>query len=211
MGQWGEEAYEGLNADQAKEKFESMTQEEIDAYFEGGKGDALHGKVPNAILERVRKDGLIFILPPVHPKYYPNVTEMELRPILRDLEVKNGINLEVTPSLTKYVTRVVKEEGLSVRSLAGITRDFTKTALSRAVDKGLPMRNIAVRIRHERDPDTREHFIIVEQMKPDSKDVLKSWSFKANSLRRTKIVDPDRCGNAVEGEPDARDDLDLLD
>lgn len=104
--------------------------------------------------------------------------------------LKNAILLTVSPELIDYIAQVSAAAGDTTRGLGATVIDFTQTALSKAVDRGLPLRNLAVTIGVRRGATPADDRITVQRT-----DAPGEWEFTPTSLRRIKFV----CENVLNG------------
>ncbi len=184
MGQWGEEIYEGLNDEEKMAKYHSLTQADIENFLLKGRDNGQYGAVPIALIERAKRSGGIYALPPVLSSDFPAVIQTWMPGIYEDLSRNNDISAEVSPQLIQYISRTATKMAHGTRGLSAVTTDFIKGAISKAMDDGLPRNHIMVLVGHEHDVATHKDYIIVENLEaPDKK-----WRFTPEELYRHKFT-----------------------
>ncbi len=179
LGQWGEERYDGVtDAREIARIRGSLTQQQIDEDFLKGNGGD-RGAFSKALLDRAQRTGGVFELAPVPHELYPAIEQISIEQTAWDVLKKKKLAVTVDPSLVDYVARVAKDSGLGPRKLDSVLGDFTVTAISKAFEKGLPQRNVAVNASYRKNESGTDLIVI--------KSGERSWEFEAAKLRRIKL------------------------
>ncbi len=195
MGQWGEEIFDGMTDAEKMERYQSLTQDEIEGFLLKGKGDGTIGAVPPALIERAKKSGGIYFVPPMVVADFPAVIGTWLPGLIEDLNKNNAIEVVVSPQLIKFIANTAASMAHGTRGLSAVTSDFTKGAISRSMDKGLPTTHLSLILDHIRRIDGQD-FIVVQHVESGL-----SYQFTPQELYRHKFS----CGGQLGemGQPAA--------
>ena len=178
LGQWGEELFSGLTTKAARELMSRLNQEGIEAPILKGKENGI-GAVPEAVADRARRTGGLFIAPPLEPKFFPNVVEkLHVQKMISERNTGNNIKLAVSRKVVRLVALAKTKMNLSTRQLEALTKDFVENAMSRAVDQGLKLYDVNVSIDVEYPKKDWKTAIIV--VSADGRE----WRFAAEELYR---------------------------
>ncbi len=174
LGQWGEELFQNKTDAEIADIYGHLTQADIEQKFQAGKdGEKRFGAISTALLNRAKKTGGVFLLKPVAQKLFPRIIEISLRKIMTGFKANANIDATVSPALIQYIAKVSTDAGEGTRGLGATLIDFTETAISKAMNDGLPLRDLAVALDYQ-----------------DGQVVVKSgdrvWKLNAEQLRRIK-------------------------
>lgn len=176
MGQWGEEYFDGKSDQEILEIYSKLSQVEMEEAFLKGKGDGATGGVSRALLNRAKRTGGIFMLKPVAKSLYPRIVEILSRKIKKNLKTNVNFELNLGQTLIDYVATLGAKSNEGTRGLEAVLVDFTETAISKAMDQGLPLYDTSLEI--EVETGTVDYIVV--------KCGLRVWKFEAAKLRRTK-------------------------
>ena len=181
LGQWGESYFSTARTDEDYARiYSNLNQERIEQAFLDGKDDGTTGSVSRAILDRAKRTGGVFMLCPVAQSKFASIVEISLEQLKLSLKTKKNIALSTTPALVEFVMETSRLAGEGPRGLGAALIDFTETAISKAMDEGLPGGDIEVLVDHQVDPKLGTDVIVLKSGE-------KSWAFAPRSLRRTKM------------------------
>ncbi len=185
LGQFGEELFDGLDERQIAVRMAGITQRIIDEAFTRGKNKGSLGAIPQALLDRAKNSGGVFLLGPAPRALYPEMITNWYGKISDRIRKSNQIKLEVDESVTKLLASLSLSEELGPRALRGLAVDFTEGAISAAQDDKLPMREIRVRI--TTTPSANGTRVLVQHLSEGGV-VLKDWSLSPRDLSRFKLT-----------------------
>ncbi len=189
MGQWGEELFVNAKSDEEVQQIlDRLSEKDLieilmrgkptQAY--GDKYDGKHGALPEALIQRSIRSGGILMLGPVPTSRFREIVRLNLEKIRSRVRVSNQTELEVDDLLVDLVVKKAIEAGRGTRGLDGVLTDFTLTAISQSVDRGLPSRKAKLVI--TADPQTET--VIVKHLLDSGES--KSYDFHIKDLMRMK-------------------------
>lgn len=179
LGQYLEELFEGKTDAEVEKIYSQLTQDQIDEAFMKGKADGRNGAISQALLNRSKKSGGVFVLKPVPKSQYPKIVEISARKIVSNMKSYSNIDLTMTPALVSFIAEVAKRSGQGTRAMGATLIDFTETAVSSAMDLGLPQRDVAVSVDFE--PGAKEMIVV--------RAGGKEYRLEANHLLRVKMCE----------------------
>lgn len=146
LGQWGEEFFQGKTEAQARKAYERLSQNEIDQFFLKPSGSGNTGAISYALLQRAKKTGGVFLLAPVPKNDYAKIVEIQFAKIKENLRVGNNIEIEAGENFYEFVAKYAVKSKNGPRALESLVKDFSVTAISKAMDQGLPSRDLKLKV-----------------------------------------------------------------
>lgn len=152
LGQWGEEMLEGKSEEEAYNIVQSLTQDQLIDLLRKGKDGGRTGAIDEAVIQRAARTGGIYFMPPTPSKDYIHIANINLVPVLRNLEQKSKIELDLDVSARELIVALAQKSNQKTRAMLGVASDLVETLISEAAYRGMPSRHAKLRISAEFDP-----------------------------------------------------------
>lgn len=145
MGQFGESYFGGMSAEQASQRLKDLKPSDLEMIFRQGKGGGAFGSVPQALIDRAKRTGGLYVLGPLPLEHYPDMMRPWWEKIRQQQLRSNNIVLEIDPSLDRYLIEIARHLR-GPRELSGFATSLTHGLISAAMEEGFPLRDATATI-----------------------------------------------------------------
>jgi MoxR-like ATPase len=197
-GQQTEELLAGLFGNDLQERYDSLTQADIENAILHRPGSNGVGEFSQAFLTRILERGGIFMLRPHKVENFPKISKIKAAAVNQTIKTSRNYDIQETPAFHNAVTTYAVNTGRenTARVLGALTNKFIKISLLRSSRQGLPPFDSHV----ELDATADGSNIIVRHLSPTG-EKLNEWQYAPEDLSLEKkviIADPLSCSQALK-------------